>query len=284
MMEVRSVLTGRRGVSLPFSDYCEPIVLDKTQFQALFTNVISYAKNSRWKSLELRSGRKFFGDIPSSAYFYRHTLDLTRGEEEIFASFQSSTKRNIRKSIRKDVKVEVCNSMNPIKEFYRLNCMTRKNHGIPPQPFSFFKKTYEHIISQNMGIVVLASYENKIIAGAIYFHFGKKAIYKYGASDKTYQNLRPNDLVMWEAIRWYSQNGFDNLCFGKTEPKHEGLRKFKLGWGTKEETLRYFKYDLRQETFVSNSDLVTGAHNKIFSRMPIPMSKILGSVLYKHFG
>ena len=29
VMEINSILTGRRGVSLPFTDYCGPIVLDK---------------------------------------------------------------------------------------------------------------------------------------------------------------------------------------------------------------------------------------------------------------
>src|SRR3990167_10276631 len=32
-MEVGSILTGKRGVSLPFSDYCEIIGIDKDAFQ-----------------------------------------------------------------------------------------------------------------------------------------------------------------------------------------------------------------------------------------------------------
>ena len=37
------------------------------------------------------------------------------------------------------------------------------------------------------GFVILASHQDKVIAGAIYFHFGEKVIYKYGASNKCYQ-------------------------------------------------------------------------------------------------
>jgi len=50
---------------------------------------------------------------------------------------------------------------------------------------------------------MLASHKGKNIASAVYFHFGDKAIYKYGASDRKYQHLRANNLVMWEAIRWF---------------------------------------------------------------------------------
>ena len=80
-------------------------------------------------------------------------------------------------------------SAQSIKEFYRMNCLTRRRHGLPPQPVSFFENIHNYIIKQNMGIVVLASYRKKVISGAIYFHFGKKAFYKYGASNLNYQNL-----------------------------------------------------------------------------------------------
>ncbi len=85
-----------------------------------------------------------------------------------------------------------------------------------PQPFIFFKKIHELLISKNLGIVVLAFLDEKPIAGAVYFLFGKKAIYKYGASDRAYQKYKANDLVMWEAIKWFSSNGYESLCFGRT--------------------------------------------------------------------
>jgi lipid II:glycine glycyltransferase (peptidoglycan interpeptide bridge formation enzyme) len=107
--------------------------------------------------------------------------------------------------------------------------MTRKEHGLPPQPFHFFKKIHDHIISKNLGVVVLASFDRENVAGAIYFHIGEKAVFKYGASDKKFQHLRANNLVMWEAIKWYSQNGYRSLCFGRTEPENQGLLQFKSG-------------------------------------------------------
>ena len=40
MMDVRSFLTGKRGVSLPFTDYCEPLLGDATAFQEMLDQVI----------------------------------------------------------------------------------------------------------------------------------------------------------------------------------------------------------------------------------------------------
>jgi len=46
-------------------------------------------------------------------------------------------------------------SREAMEEFFRLNCLTRKRHGLPPQPAVFFKKIYEHIISPKYGSVFL---------------------------------------------------------------------------------------------------------------------------------
>ena len=186
--------------------------------------------------------------------------------------------------MKEGVEVKIDRSLESVKEFYRLNCMTRKEHGLPPQPFHFFKKIYDHVISKNLGMVVLASLDQENIAGAIYFHFGEKAVFKYGASDKKFQHLRANNLVMWKAIQWYSQNGYKNLCFGRTERKNQGLIQFKSGWGTTEQQINYYRYDLEKGSFVRGSSKVTGFHNKVFRNIPIPILKKIGALLYRHVG
>ena len=284
VMEVRSLLTGRRGVSLPFSDYCEPIAPDKSHFLELIDDVIKYGKNAGWKSIEWRGGQEFFDDVTPSSYYYTHTLDLLENEEQILSHFRDSTKRNIKKATKEGVEVSISNSSESIREFYRLNCMTRKHHGLPPQPFYFFENIYDHILSKDQGMVILASHDKKVIAGAVMFFFGNRAIYKYGASDRTYQHLRPNNLIMWQAINWCAQNGHKDFLFGKTERENNGLLQYKRGWGATERTVKYYKYDLSKGTFIENHSMVTGFHNKVFNKMPIRLLNIIGSMLYRHIG
>src|SRR4030042_6484226 len=60
VMEVNSFLTGKRGVSLPFTDYCEAIVDEGISFKDLFDHIIDYGKNRGWKYIALRGGDRYF--------------------------------------------------------------------------------------------------------------------------------------------------------------------------------------------------------------------------------
>ncbi|GMT46722.1 MAG: hypothetical protein IEMM0007_0288 [bacterium] len=284
LMEIKSRLTGRRGVSLPFTDYCEPIINEDIHFQDILDHLIEYGKQAGWKYIEMRSLRNMSENIPPSLEYYGHTLRLSKDEDLIYSQFRSSTQRNIKKATSQGVRVAVFRTLEGVSEFYRLNCLTRKMHGIPPQPWEFFRKTYDHIISGDHGRVILASYKGVTIAGAVYFHFGTKTLFKYGASDKKYQYLRANNLVMWEAIREYCNKGYKTFCFGRTEPENKGLRQFKNGWGASEKIIRYYRYDFKRNHFVNGNPHVSGLHNKLFNKMPIPLLKLVGSKIYKHVG
>jgi len=284
VMEIKSALTGSRGVSLPFSDYCTPILNDESRLPEVMASICNHGKNAGWKYWEFRSGKNFHQNLAPCSYYYAHTLNLARQEEEILAGFRDSTRGNIRKAVKDGVTVDLCNTWEAVNEFYRLNCLTRKRHGLPPQPRYFFKKIFDHIIARGLGFVALAAYKNKNIAGAVYFHFGKKALCKYAASDRAYQNLRAGNLVIWQAIRWYSQRGYENFCFGRTDPTNQGLRQFKNGWGAREEIINYFKYDFKKGAFSRHCLDVSSTCHKILQKMPIRLLKIIGSLAYKHIG
>ena len=59
-MGISSALTGKRGVCLPFTDYCEPLVSGAAQFQAMFAAAVAFGKSQSWKYLEFRGGETFF--------------------------------------------------------------------------------------------------------------------------------------------------------------------------------------------------------------------------------
>jgi hypothetical protein len=281
LMEINSLLTGRRGVSLPFTDECRPVAQDSGQFKETLQYVLEYGKTAGWKHLEFRGGHEGLDRSPVNTTHFSHTVELDPDASKIFSSFRNSTKRNVKQAQKENVKVDLSYTIESVKEFYRLNCITRKHHGIPPQPFSFFRKIFDHIIYRKKGFVALAYKNYRLVAAAVYFHFGSEAIYKYGASDRNYQHLRPNNLVMWQAIKWCCRNGFKRFSFGRTEPENHGLLQFKRGWGTEENIINYYKYDFAKDVFVRANNTLKFSYN-LFKILPLPLLRLTGNLFYRH--
>jgi hypothetical protein len=283
LMEVRSPFTGRRGVCLPFSDACEPLIFDPEAVDLVRDRLVRFARERRWKHLEIRGGKWFQPASSSVAKFYGHTLDLRRGAQELTTHFASPVRRAIRKAERSDVSTVVVRNRSAIGDFYRLHVETRRRHGLPPQPASFFLNIYEHIIRPGLGFIVLAHHGPRPIAAAIFFRFGKNALYKYGASDKRFQTLRANNFVMWQGIQFLARNGAEKLHFGRTEQENEGLRRFKLSWNAQEETIDYFRVDPSgRQCLAPAQPHESGLHKKVFGRLPLMFNRLAGSIIYPH--
>jgi hypothetical protein len=284
VMIVDSFLTGKRGVSLPFSDYCEPLLSDPDRFRAVMDHIINFGSTDGWKYWELRGGKEYLSNEPASESFRGHILDLTCGAERVFRNLRNSTKRNIQKARKEGLTTLIACSQGAINSFYHLNSLTRKKHGLPSQPYLFFRNLYKNIIAPGKGFVSLALYQDKIIAAAVFILFGKKAIYKYGASDEQYSQLRANNLVMWQAIEHCCAIGYETLCLGRTDLDHEGLRQFKNGWNVKEYNIHYYRYSFAEDRFNKANHRAYALGSKYMRRLPAPILNFVGRVTYRHIG
>jgi hypothetical protein len=282
LMEVCSPLSGRRGVSLPFTDSCPPLDEALPDTTELYEEAMHYGRSQGWKYLETRGGFRHWHGAKPSLSFFAHHLDLARGEALLFENLKDSARRNIRKAERSGLRVERAVGPDAIKSFYRLHCETRRRHGLPPQPFRFFESISRHVLTAGKGWVFSVTLGDQPIAAGVFFHHGRRAIYKFGASNAAFQHLRPSNLMMWEAIKHYAAAGFASLDFGRTSQADKGLRRFKLGLGAAETQLDYCRFDFATDAFVTCPDRSHGWFNSVFSRLPLPILRWAGATLYPH--
>ncbi len=282
MMHIGSWLTGSRGVSLPFSDYSEPVGLDPRRAGLVMGTLQDLGRRRKWRYFELRCADGVEPGTPASAEYRTHSLNLVPGEQALFDGLESSVRTSIRKALKAGVEVTFSDTWVALVEFYRLNCLTRRRHGLPPQPFSFFKNLHQQVFAKGMGTVAIARHGGNVIAASVYCHVGRRALFKYGASDAKYQELRGSTLVMWDAIRRYAGDGYEVLSFGRTSMANEGLRRFKMGWGALESELRYYNYDLRRGQFVGGGCGRGDSGYTLVKLMPLSCSRWVGALLYKH--
>jgi GNAT acetyltransferase-like protein len=282
LLEVASPITGRRGVSLPFTDFCQPLFFADCDPRMVFEDVRTFAQTRGWKHFEIRGHLTDTFPCQSSITFHGHSLDLRRRAETLFDNFAESVRRAIRKADRSGLTVNLSTSEGALRDFYQLHERTRRRHGLPPQPFSFFKNIQTEIIERRLGFTVLAMKASTPIAAAVFFHTERNAVFKFGASEERYQHFRANNLVIWHAIRHLAENGIEALHLGRTSPSNEGLRRFKLSWGASERPIEYFRFDLLANHWTASRDRTCGLHNAVFSRLPLILNRLVGTAIYPH--
>ncbi len=284
LMEIDSYLTGKRGVSLPFTDFCFPLIANNVDVAPIWASVQEYGKQAGWKFFEIRGNIGNTDNTQCFSSYYEHVLDISRGVKYIYDQVRGSHNRNIKKAQNQGVDVTMGGSLEEVKEFYQLHLMTRKKHGLPPPPFKFFKLLQEYVMANGNGTLFIARYNGRAIAGALCLNFGMKAIYKYAASDPRNQYLMPNHLIVWKAIEWYCQRHYNSFSFGRTDIDHKGLAWFKSGWGAKRQTAHYYRYSFINEVFFEKKIHLEKLYNQIFNKLPVPLLNMIGSFLYRHVG
>jgi hypothetical protein len=283
LMEVKSPLTGSRALCLPFSDFCGPLMSDSNLASAIAGKLVDLMSERRWKHVELRGGESaLFPNACHGSTFYGHTLPLAQGASELWDQLGSPVRRAIRKAAHSGVSVEVTTTREAIYEFYRLHGQTRRRHGLPPQPVRFFLNIFEEMINAGRGFLILARARSRVVAAAMFFEFKDTAIYKFGASDSGFQDLRPNNLVMWEAIRCLAQRGCRLLHLGRTELENEGLRRFKFGWGATEEQIQYLRFGKSAPGMTQRGQNYLSFSSTVFRMLPLAVNKLAGAAIYPH--
>jgi Acetyltransferase (GNAT) domain len=284
MMEVASFFTGRRGVSLPFTDFCKPLLFDHPPAgEEFFEIILELARSQKWRYIEVRGGRELFSPSANTGErYYDHTLDLTIGIEKLFAQLLSRCRNAIRRAEKSELTVHTDSTLEAVRAFYRLHIRTRRRQGLPPQPFEFFRNIHEEIIQRDLGFVLVVKSAQTIIAAAVFLHSGEEAVYKFAASDRRFQALRGNNLAVWEGIKFLARNGVKKLRFGRTPLGNEGLRQFKLSWGTVEETIEYFRFALQTQAWEVNHRGGSGLFSQLFGRLPLAVNRFAGALIYPH--
>lgn len=175
-------------------------------------------------------------------------IDLTRDEETILAKMHKTTRHNIHKSARKGVVVSEA-SAEDLDLFYRLIKLTAKRAGFPVRSREYFRREWAVLAPHGYLTFFLAQYRGEILAARMPVTFGKKAASFHSGSFNIHKNLKSNELLMWESLKWAKAQGcttYDlwgipdeigaHLYSGQALPKEKkgglwGVYNFKRGFG-----------------------------------------------------
>lgn len=288
MCRVKSFLTGRRLVSLPFSDHCEPLV-DSNDDLRLFAAPLEHeCQVNRARYLEFRPLQKFDLPIPLHASripYAFHKLDLTPDLESIFRSFhKSSTQRKIVRSQREGLTYSEGTSGEFLDAFYELKKKARAKHNLPSQPREWFANLVR-AFGENIKIR-LALKDDRPIAAMMTIRYKDTLVYKYGGSDPRFNRLGSMHFLFWTAIQEAKAMGLRCLDFGRTDQHQHGLITFKSRWGCTQSSLTYVRYGTSTRSThifdLPSRQLKTRLTKFVLSYLGSDTLSILGRLLYRH--
>lgn len=281
LVETRSPLTGVRGVSLPFSDSCPPLGGTR-DILTLLKHALRLGRERSWRRVEFRGLADEALDGVHSLEFKSHRLGLTPDEAQLLAQCDRGTRRSIQKAHQAPLTFSVETSQEAMGSYYRLHCLTRQRHGLFPQPRRFFENLHRFMIDKGQGFVGIARKNEQAMAAAVFIRLGKKACYKFGASDDRHWDLRANHLVMWNSILHCRREGCTELDFGRSSAGNEGLRRFKVGFGAQESDLHYLRLDLKHLSVDRVTDRSADRMTQIIRLVPRWAARWIGAALYPH--
>ena len=285
---VNSWLTGRRLVSLPFSDHCDPLC-DSVENEEFLNNYLqTELVRQKWKYIETRPKTGNLGRrgepssfLPAANYFL-HTLDLRGDLKDVFQSLDNdSVRRRIQRAERAGL-IERCGrSDDLLSSFYDLFVMTRSRHHIPPSPYSWFRNLI-HFQGDALEIRV-AYYDEKPIAAIVTLRFRDTVYYKYGCSDARFNRLGAMPWLLWRAIEAAVLSGAVEFDMGRTEEGNTGLLEFKNHWVSQPTQLTYWKFP-GPLVHGPAEDWKLKMGKRVFEHMPCRLLPIVGRLLYAHIG
>lgn len=282
--QIRSPLTGKRLVSIPFSDHCEPLIRGSEDLELFLAHLSKKVERERWRYFELRPILHSFDDnkkVGVCQNYYFHRLDLRPGAQELFRKFhKDSIQRKIRRAEREGLRYEEGTSETLLDHFYKLMIMTRRRQGLPPQPLKWFQSVVS-CLGKNAQIRV-AFKAGTPVASIFTLTTKKNLIYKYGCSDSRFSNLGGTPLLFWNSIQQAKTAGLEELDLGRSDVGNTGLITFKEHWGAERSAVNYWRYPVQAAS--SNPERLIKYAKKIISVAPDKALVTLGNLLYRHVG
>lgn len=280
-------MRGKRIRSLPFSDFCDPLVDDLEQWTPLIDRLIAEDAPILVRCVH--------NDVPLQDERFElvkkakwHGVDLQRDVEEIWASLGSAARRAIRKAEKSGVTVRIADKPEDMRAFFELHLQIRKQkYRLLAQPYKFFAKIWEHFMAEDKGVLMLAVVDDKIIGGVPFLKWQDTFTYKFNTSHLDYLEYRPNDLVIWEGIQYGARNGFKLFDFGLSDWEQDGLIRFKQKFATVEKTLSFMEYEPEFEPTVAQKQAggLFPQLTDLFTEEAVPddITEQAGDLLYRFF-
>ena len=288
---VKSWLTGRRLVSLPFSSYSDPLVKTRDEFQLLFQEALRffYKNHVRYMEFKLLNGMAFLEGDPllGSCHDQKtHILELGRDPDALQKKFdRTNVRQKISRAEKSGIAVHSSTTEKELRAFYQLLLKARRRLGLPPQFYDLFLNMWRLLAPRGILNLLCAEMKGIPVGFLLYFKFKRTVYAEYIASEEDKFPLGVNQALFWSAIKQGVSEGYEYFDFGKSGVNNPGLLSAKSRWGAIEKDApTYYFPNSKAGSSPKQERSSYKLMSYLYKKTPAALSEMSSKFLYKHMG
>ena len=237
------------GISTP---HMGPLLEDQQLMGEFLFGLEVYAKSEGIDYLELAFPVEVSEELLTKGVYtleIRQTLrmDITPDEEALWKGMEVRCRNATRKSEKSGVQIEFCTTLESwLKDYMAMSQALYERQGTT-SPFSetYFRTLWEEFYPDQLNVLV-ARYEGKAIAAALFPRFKNACYYVDGVSLKEYNKFNPNNLVQWRFLQWACAHGV--TFYDMVGANIPSIAKFKASFGSHYHSYTYAYRSLNLRT------------------------------------
>lgn len=147
--------------------------------------------------------------------------------DEMWMDFKQKVRKNVKKATGYNLEILIENTDAHLEDFLDIYYATMARSNAE-KDYYFSKQFFQTINKMQDNIMYFhVLYEGKVISTELVI-FGAENCYSYlGGTNSEYFDLRPNDFMKYEIIKWAKEKGLKNFALGGGYGADDGIFKYK---------------------------------------------------------
>jgi serine/alanine adding enzyme len=271
---------GRFLVSMPFFNYGGVLADGLEAQEALLEAAIGVARGLDATWIELRQQEPLDLNWPATQHKVSMRLDLPSDFETLWREFPSKLRSQIRRAQKEKLTVRIA-AREILDDFYLVFVRNMRDLGTPVYGRRLFETILQTFPTTTRVCVVYL--EERPVAAGFLCGFLNRLEIPWASSDRRHNRLAPNMLLYSSVLEFACREGFQQFDFGRSSTGSKTYR-FKEQWGARPVPLYWYYWSSngRSMSDVSRDNPLYSAAIKIWSRLPLAVTKVIGPAIVRH--
>ena len=168
---------------------------------------------------------KYYGNIKYVSHNVVKKIDSN--DAQIFDDMERRARKNVRKALKNELKVIIDDRLEYFEDFMKIYYLTMDRNNASDS--YYFDKEFFEIITKENSKLFHVLYKDQIISTELVI-YDKLCCYSYlGGTLNEYFNLRPNEIMKYEVMKWGHSQGLKYFVLGGGYGTDDGIFMYKKG-------------------------------------------------------